>query len=166
MNVSNMPCAEVKYENNVRVTTKITGLEHVMWSVSWVSEDYKLFATGLFCANENAIYMHALLTFMPNYFWHLVNFIFIAARRRQRGRGGAVSSRVRGRRSCDSQLRNTAPGIQPGKANCYTFFRLMLTVFVFTVKWSNRMKSPVPPPNEVKFLNFALSCPYVLHYYI
>ena len=125
-------------------------------SVSLVSEDYKLLATGLFCANENAIYMHALLTFMPNYFWHLVNFIFIAARRRQRGRGGAVSSRVRGRRSCDSQLRNTAPGIQPGKANCYTFFILLLTVFVFTVKWSNRMECPVPPPNEVKFLNFAL----------
>ena len=33
MNVTNMPCAEVKYENNVRVTTKITELEHVMWSV-------------------------------------------------------------------------------------------------------------------------------------
>ena len=33
VNVSNMPCAEVKYENNVRVTTKITELEHVMWSV-------------------------------------------------------------------------------------------------------------------------------------
>ena len=33
MNVSNMPCAEVKYENNVRVTTKIAEPERVLWSV-------------------------------------------------------------------------------------------------------------------------------------
>ena len=33
MNVSKMSFAEVKYENNVRVTTKITEPEHVMWSV-------------------------------------------------------------------------------------------------------------------------------------